>query len=463
MNNIFKNFSLLSGLMILLTGVLSSCETTEPSDFLTNVSVEMTSFKVNGVEGVIDNQASTIAVQLPYGSSVVALQPTITLPEGAVVTPAVGSTVNFTSPVSFRVFNGNIYKDYEVTVKAQNPILSFTINGIAGTINNTSKTISLIVPEETDLTALQPQIETAPGVSVSPASGSTLDFSEPVQFTVSSALLTEVYTATVTTPITGPSVAFLGTAATLSAITNPDELAASAWLFANYSGAKYISFADVASGTSLEDIDVIWWHHDAAASLPAAALSTAVTGKLKTYLANNGNILLTTFASQYVEALGIVPAQKGPNNVFGDFPPGGFVDGNDWGMSFVGHENHPIFENLETYASGKANLLQRGTFRLNHTAWWFLPEWGGYVNGAGWRSQTGGINLASEAWDDSLDGRVTIAEFPGSGSNRNCVVISMGAYDWHNETSNGNPSAPNGFINNIKTLTGNSLNYLVTY
>ena len=49
---------------------------------------------------------------------------------------------------------------------------------------------------------------------------------------------------------------------------------------------------------------------------------------------------------------------------------------------------------LTTYETGKANLLQSGTFRLNHTAWWFVPEWGGYVNGEGWRNQTGGTNLS---------------------------------------------------------------------
>jgi hypothetical protein len=59
-------------------------------------------------------------------------------------------------------------------------------------------------------------------------------------------------------------------------------------------------------------------------------------------------------------------------------------------MSFVGNENHPIFDGLQTYESGKAKLLEKGTFRQNHTAWWFLPDWGGYINGAGWRTQTGG-------------------------------------------------------------------------
>ncbi|MEO8254206.1 MAG: DUF4960 domain-containing protein, partial [Flavobacterium sp.] len=93
--------------------------------------------------------------------------------------------------------------------------------------------------------------------------------------------------------------------------------------------------------------------------------------------------------------------------------------------------------------------------------WWFLPEWGGYGNGAGWREQTGGTNLASESWDNELNGRVTIAEFPNSITDKNVVVISMGAYDWYNENnSSGVPSQSNEFLSNIKILTQNSINYL---
>lgn len=463
MKTIFNKFQTV--LLLAMLAIVWSCDRqNEDGGFITNVSVNISSFQVNGVAGEIDNKADKITVTLPYGTSVNALSPSIEIPQGATVSPASGTTVDFSQPVKFRVKNGNIYKDYQVIVQAQAPIISFKINGLSATINHSSKTISLVMPEGTDLTALQPVIEMASGVSISPASGTTINFSAPVQFIVSNANLTEIYTAKVNTPVSGPTVAFLGTAATRTSLTNPDEVAASDWLFGNFSGAVYVSMADVASGAAnLTGIDVLWWHFDSAVALPGEALNANVTSKIKTYLDAGGNILLTGFASQYVDALGIVPAGKGPNNVFGDFLPNGFVDsGSDWGISFKGHENHPVFDGLQTYESGKANLLQKGTFRLNHTAWWFLPEWGGYVDGAGWRNQTGGTNLASEAWDDNLNGRVTIAEFPGGTANKKCVVISMGAYDWYNETVNGNASQPNGFLDNIKKLTENSLNYLVT-
>lgn len=463
MKTIFKKTHIFI-ILLMSAAFIWSCDSQMEDGLVTDVSVNISSFRVNGVSGEIDKN-DKINVTLPYGTSVKTLAPVIEIPQGAVVSPTSGATIDFSQPVKFKVKNGNIYKDYLVTVKAQDPILSFKINGLSATINNSGKTISLTMPEGTNLTALQPIIETGNGVSINPASGTTINFTSPVSFTVSNGSITEVYTAKVTTPVSGPSVAFLGTAATRTGLTNPDEIAASDWLFGKFSGAMYVSMADVASGAAnLTGINVIWWHFDSATALPGDALNTNVTSKIKTYLNGGGNILLTSFAAQYVDALEIVPAGKGPNNVFGDFLPNGFVDtGSDWGISFKGYENHPVFDGLQTYESGKANLLEKGTFRLNHTAWWFLPDWGEYVNGAGWRNQTGGNNLASEAWDNTLDGRVAIAEFPGGTANKKCMVICTGAYDWYNETVNGNPSQPNSFQDNIKKMTENSLNYLVTH
>ena len=452
---------ILGGILSLLGIVIISCTDDFDSDtFKTDVSVHINSFVVNNIPAAIDHTGDKITAQMPYGTNVTALMPQIQIPTGATVTPAQGTAVDFTNDVTYRVKNGNIYKDYRVSIKAQYPILSFTINGLNAVINHTNKTISLTVPKNTDLTALKPEIVTAEGVSVSPASKTVLDFTNPVQFTVSNSLKTEVYTAKVALPVTGPKVAFLGLAETSSQISNEDEKAAYNWLKQTFTNTSYVSFKSLATGAGLSDYDVVWWHYDSAASLPADALNQSAVNIIKNYLNNGGNILLTTFASMYTEALGIVPPGKGPNNVFGDFLPNGFVDSSDWGISFRGHENHPIFDGLETFDSGKAYLLAKGTFRLNHTAWWFVPEWGGYGDGAGWRKQTGGINLASEPWDDNLNGRVTVAEFKNSSDNTNCVIISTGAYDWYNETSNGTPSTPNTYLDNIKRMTLNSINYL---
>lgn len=458
---IFKNWTKVS-LILTMVFMITACENSfENGGFDVNSPSNVTSFKIKGVTGEIDQKTGKINVTMPYGSDIKAVTPEIILEDGATSNLEVTTPINFTNPVTFRVINGNLFKDYTVTVVVLSPIKSFKINGVTATVNDVNKTITMTLPEDTNLKALKPVIELTEGVSISPASGATIDFGNPVTFVVTSNGKSVNYTANVGVPVTGLVVAFLGTAATRAEITNMDEITAADWFFATFSGAKYISFNSIQNGAGLSDVDVIWWHFDSAANLPSVAYNPAVTTALKNFRSNGGNLLLTSFASQYVDALGIVPSGKGPNNVFGDFLPNGFVDGSSWGMSFVGHENHPIFQGLVTYEAGKANLLQSGTFRLNHTAWWFVPEWGGYVNGEGWRNQTGGTNLASEAWDNNLDGRVTIAEFPKTGTDKNVIVISMGAYDWYNEAnSSGVPSQSNEFINNIKLLTQNSINYL---
>ncbi|MCL2317115.1 MAG: Ig-like domain-containing protein, partial [Actinomycetia bacterium] len=70
-------------------------------------------------------------------------------------------------------------------------ITSFTVNGLAATIHETYHSITLIVPDGTDLTALAPTIAIN-GASVSPASGTPQDFSTsaagvPLRYTVTAA------------------------------------------------------------------------------------------------------------------------------------------------------------------------------------------------------------------------------------------------------------------------------------
>lgn len=450
------------GFLAVIFLLLFSCqEEFDNPDFVINVPVSMESFRIHGVEGEINQNTGEVLVTLPYGNSIASVTPAVTLPEGASITPAVGAA-DFSRVVEYTVINGNLYKKYRVRAQVLQPILRFAINGVNGSIDNAARTISLVLPADADVTALEPQIELSTGVSINPPSGESVDFSEPVVYTVSSGSTSTQYTVTVSKQSSGLTVAYLSTAANRAAISNPDEKEAADWLFNKFSDVSFISFQDVAGGRSLSEYAVIWWHHDAAMDLPAIALDARVVNALKAYRAAGGNLLLTTFATRYVEALGLVPQGKGPNNVFGDFLPNGFVDrDNSWGISFRGNEGHPIFQGLETYDTGKAYLLEKGTFRLNHTAWWFVNEWGGYGDGAGWRQQTGGINLASESWDDHLNGRVGIAEFPGSATDGNAVIIAFGAYDWFNEPdASGNPSQSNGYKHNIERLTENAIRYL---
>jgi hypothetical protein len=438
--------------------VLAGCNKENKSNFDVTADVRLQSFSINQQQGEIDHKSGIITVRLPFGTNLSSLTPSVALPATAALSPAAGATINFTGDVKYRITNGNLYKDYTVKALITPPLKSFTINGVAGTIDQSAQSITVLLPDGVNLSNLTPQIQVENNIQVSPASGVPQNFTGPVSYTLTSGNTTATYRVTVISNSVN-EYAFLGLAATRDAIADPDEKAAADWFFLNYPAADYISFQSIETGRRLSNYKVIWWHYDAAQDLPAAALTSAVVNALKAYRANGGNLMLTTYATRYVEALGIVPQGRGPNNAFGDFGNAGFIEqNNNWGISFRTRESHPVFAGIETYEPGKAWLLEKGTFRQNHTAWWFLPEWGGYGNGAAWREQTGGINLASEAWDDNLDGRVGIAEWK-TGDNANVIIIAFGAYDWYSEPLNGGKTT-NAYIGNIRRITKNAIDYL---
>ena len=75
-------------------------------------------FVINGeYAGVINDNLHTIAVQVPEGTDLTHLTPTVTLTEGATVTPLSGAPCDFTNPVKFTVTCGSATAVYTVTVK----------------------------------------------------------------------------------------------------------------------------------------------------------------------------------------------------------------------------------------------------------------------------------------------------------------------------------------------------------
>lgn len=464
LSNIVYKLSFVFLAMLFLS--LAGCkEDEDANNVVLDAPVDIAAFEVNGTSGVIDESKDEITIALPFGTDITNVTPTITAPEGASVTPAPGTAVNLSSPVIFRVNNGNIFTRYTVKATVQPAILAFKINDVAGVINEVNRTISVTLPPGTDATNLSPVITLSEGITISPASGAAQNFTEPVQYTVTSSATTATYTVTVVVQGAIPDVAYLGTYANRNEITNRDEKAAADWLFANYNHAEYVSFDEVNAGAvDLSKYKVIWWHYDVGTALPDIAFEPAVVDKLKAYRAGGGNFFFTTYAALYLPTLEIIPAGKGSNNAFGDTTP--LIDpNNSWGISFAGNEDHPLFQGLELipdkpYAA--AYLLAKGTYRLNHTAWWKVNEWGGYGDAAGWRSQTGGIDLASSDGEETRNSTVGIAEFPASETNGATIVIAMGAYDWFNEPApEGQPAGvENQYKSNIETLTRNAINYL---
>jgi hypothetical protein len=78
----------------------------------------ITSFAIGMATGVINTTDHTIAVEVPSGTTVTALEPTIAVSAGASVSPASGVATDFTSPVEYTVTaeDGTTTQVWTVTV-----------------------------------------------------------------------------------------------------------------------------------------------------------------------------------------------------------------------------------------------------------------------------------------------------------------------------------------------------------
>jgi hypothetical protein len=212
-------------------GTMSAYAVTVTVASVTSKTISGFSFVSPAAVGSINEEAKTINVTVPYGTDITSLVPVITH-TGASINPASGAAQNFTNPVQYTVSAGDgTMATYTVTVtgahydpEPSSPEVddpgpsyppgypygpgatskaisgfSFTNPAAVGSINESAKTISVMVPYGTERNGLVPVITTYTGVSINPASGVAQNFTNPVQYTASAENgSTVVYTVTVT-------------------------------------------------------------------------------------------------------------------------------------------------------------------------------------------------------------------------------------------------------------------------
>ncbi len=208
-----KGYSKLWCLVVLLVAFIAGCAGN--SDTTTQSSAKaITAYSLAGSTGTINETAKTIAVTVPNGTIVTALVATSTTTGAGVTVGTVaqtsGTTANdFTSPVAYTVTAGDgSAANYLVTVTVASAsakaITAFSLIGVAGTVNETAKTIAVTLPTGTNVTALVATFSTTGNSvtvgTVAQTSGTTTNnFTAPVAYTVTAGdLSTAVYTVTVT-------------------------------------------------------------------------------------------------------------------------------------------------------------------------------------------------------------------------------------------------------------------------
>lgn len=95
-----------------------------------------------------------------------------------------GETVKITNN-RFTMPEGNvsISCQWETAATTSTGITGFSINGVAGAVNNSTNTITITMPRGTDVTKLTPVIATNGIKSLTPGNGETVDFTNAVTYT----------------------------------------------------------------------------------------------------------------------------------------------------------------------------------------------------------------------------------------------------------------------------------------
>nr|WP_305852393.1 PKD domain-containing protein [Zobellia sp. B3R18] len=181
---------------------------------ITGVSLQsandIEAFALNGqIEtATIDTQAHTVSVTVPEGTALNVAPVLLIVSEGATLAPALLQVRDFTSPVEYTVTSGNGTEQvWTVTAKVlvlpvagDTDITAFGLPGQNGSdIDTGNHTITVNVPDGTDLNIAPEILEVSPGASVAPAIGQVRDFSGAVAYTVTPETGTpQVWTVNVT-------------------------------------------------------------------------------------------------------------------------------------------------------------------------------------------------------------------------------------------------------------------------
>ncbi|WP_258105691.1 DUF4960 domain-containing protein [Marinoscillum sp. MHG1-6] len=381
-------------------------------------------------------------------------------------------------------------------------IISFSIDSESGSINESAKTIELELEAGIDVTTLKPTIVVSEGATVSPASGSEVDFTEPVTFTVTdqSGEITSAYVVTVASANLR-KLAFIGvasenTTAAWDALagsdyTLEDDKAAATWfaegMVSPSTELAYFSIEAVAGGADLSAYHAIWiqfdggwWGGEVAQfpnntnhciiseagigfDTPCDQLATDFIAAVKTYYEAGGSIFLGNFAGSIVDELGVVSsADYAPNNSWGGLTVDDGATDASWGVVWSGEQTSPLFENITVGAADGCpspffEMLASGTLKKNRSNQYNLDFGPWAPNGdadpiedraASFESLTGASFLITNCGEN--EGQMIM--WPATGTKGAVITALSGTYDWYvGDVSNSD---------NIKVLTKNTLLYL---
>ncbi len=298
---------------------------------------------------------------------------------------------------------------------------NFILEGVRGAINQQDKTVNVSVMANSgiDLTNATFEVEHSEDAICSPASGTKGNFTEPFQITLNDNTATSVYTVYVTM-ISDPVAIFVGEAENIE-LLNDEEKAAAKWLTGNIESAAYASWNDIASGNiSLEKCKLVFFHRHCSSYgnyngfVEAEQGAMTALPKMKELWQNGVGFVLGRSAVNYAIALGAMPEDAYPNNVWG----GGGGEGSDQMGDDPWH-----FGFWDTYQDGKDAV----------------------------EAKTGGRALGGDNSVSSWELKGANGEFGKGG----VICLGSGLFDWNSPT----PYVSN-YHDNMGTILLNAFDYL---
>lgn len=388
----------------------------------------------------------------------------LSISDGAQCDIRQGETINLDAPQIVTVRNGDIVLKYKLAViNDEARIYNFILAGKKGVVNQDDKviTISVAANEGIDLSNATYEIVTSEDATCTPVSGSKGDFTDPdnpITIEVKDRTAYAKYTVVVTL-ITAPVALIVGDAENPEAIESLEEKAAARQFTAAIPNSMYMSWDDLVTGSiDLSKVRMIYFHRHCKydrykdfVDSESKAMNALET--VKGFWNRGVGIFLSRSAIGYAIALGAMPEDVYPNNVFGAAPDEGtdVMQADPW-HCYSSQPEHPLWANLKKGPDPNGIYTLDPGYTICNTGLQFKFEWGYPGGNADVEAKTGGRALidngdACQAWELKAKN----GEFGKGG------IICMGVafLDWYSPT----PYTSN-LHDNVGQIMLNALEYI---
>ncbi|MDE5797230.1 MAG: DUF4960 domain-containing protein, partial [Muribaculaceae bacterium] len=306
-------------LCLLLLLVMPACSHDNTSDLKLDGFTTLDYLKLSDYEAVIDHKTKQASIGVPIDEDVTRLTVTsVRVAEGAKADLTEGEIVDCSVPRNIRVTNGSVFTNYTLTVKHDDvQVLTASLDNVySAAIDNEARTIRFFVPLAQDLSNVIIFYTLNAGATGEPASGSTVDLTEPVEITMSYRTAVVKYTVSaVREDMSQAPKAFIGNGASVEEL-GPEAAAAARWMLENVSNSRFVSLSSLLDGSvKLSDFKMVWCHFDWT-DWPGVMWDTR--DLFNDYYIKGGNILASRDGARYInDVWRVARDQQSPNNMFG--------------------------------------------------------------------------------------------------------------------------------------------------